>query len=451
MTGNGSFKITDFYFSANDKIVFTAEKLEVSADGHVLVNKADSNGEISIDGIIDVSNISFDIDVHQTNLSVGGDLSFSGGGVADNLYISWGNDNLTLDGSFDGSSILSIKDFYIITPQFSVIADTITLHSSTSFVFEKTDGNDVCVVTSDYLEINGLNIVYGNETISLDTITVTGTLNIALHLDQSSYVSAEDGHIAISGNTIMNIDTTININGTTVTIKGIFIVKSTHDAINIWWNKTEGYFSINCTSILNGGNLYLDINGSSLLSMHWKRFVLNPGVEVRAYTKNGTRFVIGGGAVDIRGLTATIRLQNASFFLRANSFYLDFNGYMELIRNGNETKLSANTVFGYGLSIHGLDVSVAGFEVHFDALALDGFWEITSDGGNISTDVMGDVRILGLKATTDSTSIGTVYLNMSSEDWSYNNVWTSTGGVSLTEYPIGNETLWINFTLCWQV
>ncbi|MCD6236740.1 MAG: hypothetical protein J7K13_02155, partial [Thermoplasmata archaeon] len=397
MTGNGTFRVTDFYFNVNNSLIFMAASLEISANGHVLINRADSNGELYLDGVVDVSSLSFDVGVEQTNFSIGGSLSFSGNADAHELHVSWWNEGFSLNGSFDENSRLDIDDFHVTTPQFSIATNLITLYTSAEFNFESIDGNTICIISADHLEISGLDVLYGNKTTHLDTITVTGTLSIVLHIDPNSYVSTENGHITISGNAMMSINTTVNINGTVVAIKGEFSVESAYDSIDIWWNKTTGYFLMNCTSILKVGDFYLDINGT-WLQMQLENLILNPGAYIKIDNENGTKLMIGGGSVNLRGLVLRATLQNSSISLRLDSLHFDLSGYLEVIAGEEETKLSANTVFGHSLTMQDLQLSVAGFSVSAGGIALDGFWEIVSDGENISLDVMGDLKVSELSA-----------------------------------------------------
>ncbi len=126
--------------------------------------------------------------------------------------------------------------------------------------------------------------------------------------DENSTILPESGHIMISGNGYIQLNTTLNINGTFVTLIGTVYLHTNIDGIHIWWNLTTGFFKINATSLNSDDvedikliDFYIEIEDTNsdpvnVLSFYFNFFsmdgasclVLNDSGQKGSLTLNGT-------------------------------------------------------------------------------------------------------------------------------------------------------------------
>ena len=66
--------------------------------------------------------------------------------------------------------------------------------------------------------------------------------------NDNATIVPESGHILIVGSGYIQLNTTLNINGTLVTLNGLVYLNSTISYLHIWWNLTTGFLKINTSS-----------------------------------------------------------------------------------------------------------------------------------------------------------------------------------------------------------
>ncbi|MEF8879144.1 MAG: PKD domain-containing protein [Candidatus Thermoplasmatota archaeon] len=125
----------------------------------------------------------------------------------------------------------------------------------------------------------------GNEGEKSDSVSGTPTEST-----EDATVMPESGHIAIGGNGYLQVNTTLDINGTLVTLNGTVFLQTGTEFIHIWWNTTTGFFKINATGFTQDDSeefdlidFYLKIedtnnNPSDIITLYFNHFSMDgPG------------------------------------------------------------------------------------------------------------------------------------------------------------------------------
>jgi hypothetical protein len=396
------FELNHIYFNAGDKIIFTVESLIIDGNGHLTIEDHGNNGEFYFDGVRELTGLSFDIDVAGESVILGGSLAFSTSGETEDITISWGDNGFSADGSFIGDANLEIHDFYLAFGNLTITADLINFYSSADFTFsEAGDGTVLCNVVSDYLEISNIHLNYGNNSLSVNSIEVNGSLELVLHVSDDEYVTAEEEHISISGNVVMNIDTVINMeDGTTIVLRGDFVVETTSGSVDIWWDKDEGYFKIESTTFSIISDFHLSIDRDSWLILGWDTLIMNPNacITIENIDDDTTRLRIEGGISIITNIEvyANLNIQENMITLSAGSIHFgsSCDGYLELLSTDGNLSIFASASLNSSLAIQNVDFAVANVPGSIDSITIEGDLKLLHDDEYLTINVEGSIRVV---------------------------------------------------------
>jgi len=443
---DGYFELFDFLFSAEkqgSQVIFSVDMIRFIGGGHLLLDQQGSQGNLFIDGVIEIEGISFDLNLENI---MGADVSFSGvfdfsevSGEAQNLNISWDENSFSANGSFSVSSIikiydlfLSIKDLNLLQEPVDIIVsvDSIVFDSSSVMLdFEENeDDTAICHVYGRRLEINDIAIVFGEYQGYIDSIVITRVMNLTLYVSSDSYVSAEDGYISISGHIAMGVNRVIDIGSTVVHIRGIFIMESFDDSLDISWNKTQGFLRINSSSRVCMKDFYLDFD-DNWVDIDWDKLVLNPDasltIEKTVVSKtnengtvyaNQTRIIFEGGIAQVTDISIDVSINDFVFnigSIQLMHFEQNTNGYFEIvIANGMMYKINSNLALGERLVIQEIYLETSVFVFSCDALTLSGYWSLDADDETVTFMTSGYAQFLNLELDAGSSGLFIPYFYM---------------------------------------
>ncbi|HEC81830.1 MAG TPA: hypothetical protein ENI42_05355, partial [Thermoplasmatales archaeon] len=451
IAGNGTFKMTNFYFNAGNVLMFSVSSLCIVGDGYILFSRQDDIGKLYLDRVSEVEDLFLDTSIENANVSMGGSLLFSSNSDAHNFSINWDKKSLSINGSFNNDLYIGVQNFYMLTPNFDIGVELLSLHHSLTFEFNDAGGSTGCIVSSHKLDMYNISLSYGSKSTFLDHVTVDGTLNVSLQITSNPDISADDGHISITGSAMMNVDTTFDLNGTVVELKGIFGVESVTDRIDIWWNKTRDYFHINCTSRFVARDLYIGIE--PWLHIRMKSVTVSYGGYMTIITVgNEARIMFGAGATETigKGFDCELSLENYSLSLGVENIYLLSTTVFYAVEKGDERYIYIGS--GVSLVLQGLDITFSEFTVRAEGLAIEGSLEASYDVTtyNLSLHAMGAARLVDLYVGTrppadenERTYIESAYLSMVAEvnilvEGNVTEIFVAGGGVLQAGYsPLG--------------
>ncbi len=72
-------------------------------------------------------------------------------------------------------------------------------------------------------------------------------------------IVAESGHLSFEVNGYSIVDTTLDINGTLVTLSGILYLHTGVESLHIWWNLSSGFFKIDATAFSEDGDPFIEL------------------------------------------------------------------------------------------------------------------------------------------------------------------------------------------------
>lgn len=269
MNGSCAFRVEDLHFSAENKLTFDVDSLSMDAKGYVEVDQSGKTGNLLIDGTGNIQGLSFDIDVNENETKFSGNLELSGCAVLDNFMLSWGESGFSAGGSINGDVIVNLTNFLLSSQNFTVTAGKISLSASLDLEFMENGEIVLCSISSAGASIENLYVKYGEHGTTLDHIDIEGVLVIDLEMIISGeeYLQSEEGHISVSGNTVMNVSVVTNVNGTNITLIGLFHLNTGEDSVDIWWNTTQGYLKVNGSGYFSVEKFFISIEDMGILSL----------------------------------------------------------------------------------------------------------------------------------------------------------------------------------------
>ncbi len=414
ISSDGYFEFTELYLNIADTIILEVDSLIIDSDGYLLIDDTGNYGDISFNGVYELSGLNLDINNGMSNLTLSGSLDFSQSAVLDDLIISWGEDGFSADGSYFADSNLIINNFLLGYNGYFVKVQSIDIHGSTDFEFNEIDDTTVmCAISSTYLQITQISIAYQDESTkdsnsfsySIDSITVNGGTTITLQVtDPDDYVTAEAGHIILSGNMIMSLNTVVELEDTTVEIQGDFITNgyNLNSGVEIWWNKTAGFFKIQSNSgSFKIFDLSISIDGT------WVNFEvskLNLGSDTQITIEqigDYTNLQYQGSKTKVRGLSFEGNIQGSYLSLNIGSIYSQTQGtcYLNATWSTNGSQLpvivEAYASQDAGISITGIDITYDDFSGSIGGLFLFGTWELEYNTERLWFKIDGSVQFIG--------------------------------------------------------
>lgn len=327
INGSGYFKVHNLIFDAGENLSFKVDILEATAEGFLEIERYSALGHVLADGILQLEDLHFTLNVSKDQISLGGTFDLSAGANLNNFMLSWDNDGLKADGNLSGKTALTIHDFAFSYSNFTVKADLMSFGATTSIEFVNSEGVILCMIHSEHFNVEHLYLQYGRFTKNITNAYVNGTLVLSLQftLTGEQYVTAEAGHITIAGDTNMNVSITADINGTEVLLSGIFQVRTKSDTVDIWWNESEGFLRVNGSGCVEIHDFLLSVEDS--FTLFTKKVILEAGGEL---TLDQTR---GAGSLKV-----------------TNFFTLDnFGIYADLA----DKKFSIEGSFNFSSSVYG--------------------------------------------------------------------------------------------------
>ncbi len=436
ITSSGYFELIDFVFSAENngnKIVFSIDMIRLVGDGYILLDQHGSTGSLLCDGVLELCGISFDLNLENvmgSTVSFSGIFDFSGTvGEAKDLNLSWGDSGFSADGSFSVDSDLKIHDLFFSVDNLNIFENQIDIvitaelvvfySSAVSFDFEETASDTaVCRVYGRHIEITGIGIIFGDYSGYIDSVVINNVMNLALHISSDSYVSAEEGYISISGHIAMGIDTVVDIGGSVLHIRGVFVMESFDDSLDIRWNKSLGFLRINSSSRVCMLDFHLSFD-DLWVDVDWGKLVLNPGASLTiekfisslSSIGNQTRIFFEGGIAQVTDISIAAESDTFCFTigsLKLMHFEQNNNGYFEVIATKDKlVGVTANLALGESLVIQDfyLDVEYSVF-ASFDSLTIFGYWCLDADEETMSLTVNGFIQVVDFCLGLPSSGIG---------------------------------------------
>ena len=430
ITADGYFELIDFVFTAesqDNQISFSIDLIRLIGDSYILLDQESSTGSLTFDGILELGGISFDLNLGNVmgyNVSFSGNFDFSEAvGQAQNLEILWNESGLSANGSFSLDYEIQIHDLLFTVDDLALLGDpqdlVITIdsiifyQSGVSFDFEETDDDTaLCRVYGRHLEITDIAVIFGEYSGYIDGVEIDRVLNLALYISSDSYVTAEDGYISISGHIAMGVDRVIDIGGTIIHIRGIFVMESFDDSLDIRWNKTEGYLRINSSSRVCMNDFHLDFD-DSWVDINWGKLVLNPNaaltIEKTVISKtnyegnttyaNQTRILFEGGIAQVTDISVEVVTEDVLFSIgsiQLMHFEQNNNGYFEIIFAKNTViGVTANLALGESLVLKDFFIYVESIVgASFDVLTVSGYWSLDVDENTMSFNTNGFIQLV---------------------------------------------------------
>ncbi len=398
ITCDGYFEFSDLYLNIDDKIVFVTDSIILDANGHVMVDQGGYEGDLYLDGILALSGLSFDINFDEimgVNISMTGSFDFSSYAEANDLTISWGEYGISASGSFVSGSELNIMDFSLEFEDILVNASLITLYSSAVFDFIEDEGVVLCGITSTNLLIKDLYLGFGDSGLFVEDIEVNGEINLELEIiDPEQYITKEKGHISIGGCFSLTIDNTFNVDGTILEISGT--LKLDYGHIDIEWDKSEGFFKIGSTKIVEIDDFSISVDGE-WISLGWDKFIIyKEGYLLIEQIDdiNNSGHLVMDKCSEIKGIYFNGAIGDFSARLSIGSILFIDGSYFEVTVYNNTVLMNLDSSLGYGLIIHNLNFEVLGFEININAIIVMGTWELYYDNNRLDIKTNGFIEIL---------------------------------------------------------
>ncbi len=430
ITADGYFELIDFVFTAesqDNQISFSIDLIRLIGDSYILLDQESSTGSLTFDGILELGGISFDLNLGNVmgyNVSFSGNFDFSEAvGQAQNLEILWNESGLSANGSFSLDYEIQIHDLLFTVDDLALLGDpqdlVITIdsiifyQSGVSFDFEETDDDTaLCRVYGRHLEITDIAVIFGEYSGYIDSVEIDRVLDLALYISSDSYVTAEEGYISISGHIAMGVDRVIDIGGTIIYIRGIFVMESFDDSLDICWNKTESYLRINSSSRVCMNDFHLDFD-DSWVDIGWNKLVLNPNaaltIEKTVISKtnyegnttyaNQTRILFEGGIAQVTDISVEVVTDDVLFSIgsiQLMHFEQNNNGYFEIIFAKNTViGVTANLALGESLVLKDFFIYVESIVgASFDVLTVSGYWSLDVDENTMSFNTNGFIQLV---------------------------------------------------------
>jgi len=448
ITADGYFELIDFVFTADDgdnQITISIDLIRLVGDSYILLDQSGSIGSLVCDGVLELEGISFDLNLGDI---MGYAVSFSGFfdfseivGEAQDLEIIWDENGLSANGSFSVNSEIKIYDLIFTIDDLAIFGDPTDLvvtvdlivfyQSAISIDFEETaEDNAVCRIYGRHLEITDIAVIFGQYSGYIDSIEIDQVMNLALYISSDSYVTAEDGYISISGHIAMGIDTVVDIGSNIVHIRGIFILESFDDSLDIRWNKTDGFLKINSSSRVNMVDFHLDFD-DAWIDINWGKLVLNPNaaltIERTVFSKtnangtksyaNQTRIVFEGGIAQVTDISIESVGDDIVFSIgsiQLMHFEQNNNGYFEIIFAKNSIlDITANLALGESLVLRDFYIYAgSNFAAEFDVLTVSGYWSLDADEETLSFNANGFIQLVNARVGLGFVGISLPYFYM---------------------------------------
>ncbi|HEC94537.1 MAG TPA: hypothetical protein ENI45_01055, partial [Thermoplasmatales archaeon] len=415
INGSRHFEIENLYFDVDGKLVVTLSSLIIiDAQGYFTIDRFGDEGGLFFNGVRELEGLSVDIDVQRGSVTLSGSFDLSTISQAKDLRIYWGKDGFSTGGSYNGETHLDIHDFHLVYSDFDVYAGLVSFYSSADFKFTESDETTLCSIFSDDLRISDLYLRYGDKSLFVNSVEVHGVLNLTLHIDGTGdeYVTATAGHITITGNTVMNIDTVVDINGTVVELRGSFMVETSSDSIEIWWNTTQGFLKITSTSVSILGEFHVSIE-KDWLELNLGNIVMDSGASITLDRVNGHSHLKFDGVVSLRGFTLNGDIKGNSIDLYVGSIYFGANGNVDLFWNNGTSNVTAYAHCDYGLTIHDISFSAAGISGEISVISLQGNWRLEYNTDHLLFTLSGSIKISGFSLAMSSEDAGVSEIRIS--------------------------------------
>ncbi|RLB77556.1 MAG: hypothetical protein DRH24_16040, partial [Deltaproteobacteria bacterium] len=306
INGSGSFHAKNIHFDADGKIIFDVKTISLGASGYVEIDQSEKRGDLLLDGVADLGGLSFEINIDKNETEFSGTFEISANGILDNFRLSWDDSGFSADGYVDGELTFNITNLHLTYGNFTVNAGKISIGAALSLEFIKNGEIVICTISSAGASINDLYLEYSEHSTTLDHIDIKGTLTINLEMviQGGEYVTVEEGHISISGDTEMNISITTSVNGTDITLVGVFTLNTKNDTVDIWWNTTEGYIKINGSSHFSVKKFFLSIENLGIVTIDKLILDADGNVIINESGKEGN--ILINGNFDLSGLKVSL-------------------------------------------------------------------------------------------------------------------------------------------------
>ncbi|HID25049.1 MAG TPA: hypothetical protein EYP23_01090, partial [Thermoplasmata archaeon] len=399
INGSRHFEIENLYFDVDGKLVVKINSLIIDGQGYFTINRFGDERGLFLNGVRELESLSVSIDVERENIPLkylSGSFNLSSVNQANEFSIQWGKNGFSADGFYTGNTHLDIYDFCLIHKKFRIYADLVSFYNTADFEFIQAGETTLCSIVSDDLRVSGLYLKYGNYSLFLNSTEVHGVLNLTLHIDGTGdeYVTARDGYIIISGNMVMNVNTTIDVNGITVKLQGELTVETNSDSIEIWWNTTRGFFKITSTSLSVLGNLHVAIE-EDWLELNLGNIIMDSEASITLDKVNGHSHLKFDGIISLRAFdfTVTGNIKDNSITLHIGSIYFGADGNVDLLWNNGISNLTAYASCDYGLIIHNISAAAAGISGEVSTLTLQGEWKLSYNNTRLLFTVNGSLQL----------------------------------------------------------
>jgi len=198
------------------------------------------------------------------------------------------------------------------------------------------------------------------------------------------YVTVEEGHISISGDTEMNISITTDINGTEIVLVGIFTLDTETDTIDIWWNTTRGYIKINGSGRFSVKKFFLSIEDLGIVTLDKLTLDVGGSIVINESGKNGD--ILIDGKFDLSGLKVSLDANGEHLVVKGSfDFSLDSEGWIKISWTDKNFSIDGNLTASADayLIVENLYVSYANFTLSADKIEAGGCASFRFNKGNI--------------------------------------------------------------------
>ncbi|RLF60895.1 MAG: hypothetical protein DRN25_01635, partial [Thermoplasmata archaeon] len=398
INGSRHFKIENLYFDVDGKLTVKINSiLVINSEGYFMIDRSTRGGSISFSGVRKLSGVSVNIDTQKGNVTFSGSFDLTMLSQSKDFSISWNEKGFLAGGSYTSQQRLNIRDLYLMYGDYEISASLVSIGSTVSLEFKDiNETTALCSIIADNLQISDLYLRYLDKSLFVKKVHADGSISLTLSIDGTGkeYVSSEEGHIVITGNTVMSINTTIDLNDTTVKLQGKFRLETSKDSIHIWWNKTKGYLEIAATSVSIVGDFHLSL-GNDWMNVSWDSLVINSGGSITVDKIGNTYHLKFQGCVDLENFLIAGNYQNNSIKFSVDSLYFGRNGEVSLLWSNETGNLTVYAHSDFSLIIHNMSFSFAGINGKISTVILKGDWKLNYDRGCANISVKGSLKIKG--------------------------------------------------------
>lgn len=264
ISGQGSFTLENFYVDIDGKLILGIGYLHADGNGYILIDGRE--GIIIVDGASKLDGLDLNLDLNGKKLTLKASLSLQARSKREGIRITWGEKTFSITGISGKHFHFSLENLVFIYDRIKLLASMIEFEMSLNSSFiEQDNGTIICRIRSFEFDAKNIYLSFDNRTVSLEKLKGSGTITLYLEEERRNYVTSEGDHLVISGNFVMDIDSSIEVNGREVKVKGCIAVGREDGKVEIWWNESRKYLVIDAPYLTMLFDFTLSVDSTNIL------------------------------------------------------------------------------------------------------------------------------------------------------------------------------------------